>query len=376
MVTRVQRSQTTLPFEDRAQAMHILSYAFKLPEAWGDARSLLLSLAPQMEQLGNRDEWLPYLMQGLDQSLHLGDVVLSAELQLQIGILQRLQGSYDNARTQLEASLHSFESVSSLVDQARVLNELAHVARLQRQFDRASNLVEKALGLLDAEDTERAYSYLILGLVAYDKRVWSETINFCYQALNLWESENNQRMVARVLTILGAALHRMGTHTEAIAVYERASDLFEQTNDMPYLAVVQMNLGNVYLELDQSAVALDLYRPAERTFRRVQDRHHLTMVQHNMGMAYHQLQHWEQAEQAYQVSIKLKGEIGNIASLVNTKGDLGLLYLAQERFEEAVTTFNEALNLLAQIQDEPGYDYLNKTMTTHLQEAIEQSNNP
>lgn len=353
----------------RNQALHTLSYALKLPEAWRDTRELLLTLAPKMEQAGFRDEWMPYLEQGIDQSQRLSDMAVEAELRLQLGTLYRLRGNYGQARIELEASIRGFTALSISRDQARALNALAHVARLEREFEEAVTLVEAACALLGEQETERGYSYLILALVAQDKRAWSEAVDYCNRVLSLWTAEDNQRMIARTLTVLGAAYHRMEAYAEAIAVYEQAIALFEAIHDPIYQAVARMNLGNVYLALDQSLPALERYRPAERTFRQIQDQHHLAMARHNIGMAYYQLEHWEQAERAYASSLELKQEIGNVASIVNTMGELGLVYLAQDRLTDAKSILDAALRRLAQIEDEPGYAYLFETLTSHHRKA-------
>lgn len=369
ILAKVRQAGAILPPADRNQALHTLSYAFKLPEAWSDTRQLLLAMAPKMEQAGYRDDWIPFLEQGIYQSQYFDDAEVEAELQLQLGTLYRLQSKYEQARIQLEASISGFKMLDVLLDQARALNELAHVARLQRQFEETAHLVEAALGLLEDRATERAYSYLVLGLVALDKRAWPEAIDCCKQALSLWEQENNSRMIARTLTILGAAYHRLEKYPEAIAVYEQAIALFAEVQDLIYQAVARMNLGNVYFELEQWPKALVLYRPAERIFHQVQDQHHLAMVEHNMGMAYHQLQQYAKAEAAFLSSIKKKQEMGNVASLVNTMAELGLLYLAQGQAEETKSIFEAALEQLAQIEGEPGYDYLFETVSTHLRKV-------
>jgi tetratricopeptide (TPR) repeat protein len=369
ILTRARQAGAVSTPNARSQALHTLSYALKLPEAWPDTRELLLTLAPKMEQAGFRDEWMPYLEQGIDQSQRLGDTAVEAELRLQLGTLYRLRGKYGQARIELEASIRGFAALDVSLDQARALNALAHVARLQREFEKATSLVEAACNLLGERESERGYSYLILALVAQDKRAWPEAADYCKRALSLWTPEDNRRMIARTLTILGAAYHRLEAYAEAIAVYEQALALFEDIQDVIYQAVARMNLGNVYLALAQALPALERYRPAERTFRQIQDQHHLAMARHNIGMAYCQLGHWEQAERAYVSSLELKQEIGNVASIANTMGELGLVYLAQARRTDAKSILDAALARLADIEDEPGYAYLFETLTTQLQKA-------
>ena len=363
------RAGDILSTDDARQTMHTLSYAFKMPAAWPLTRELLLAIAPKMERAGYRDEWIPFLQQGIILSREVNDTATEAELSLQLGIIYQLRGNYEAAYPLLSDSVAAFKKLNTTKNQARALNRLAHTARLQRQFDKADKFIESALKHLENSDPERAYSYLILALVAYDRRDFQESINFCKLSLTLWGPENNRRMMGRVLTILGAALEKSGQYSEAITICQRAITLFEEIQDGYYQAIAQMNLGNVYLALKQPTEALEHYLLAKRRLSVTQDLLHLGHVTHNIGMAYRQLNAWHKAEDAYLASMKHRIAIGNIVWLVNTLDGLGLVYVGLENSEQAIATFHEALDWLAQIEGEPGYDHLFNMITTHLEEV-------
>lgn len=369
ILVKIQHAGPILSAYDREQALHTLSYALKLPEAWPDTRALLLTIAPRMEQAGYRDEWLPYLEEGLDQSRLFNDEETAAELQLQLGILYQLRGKYEVAFAQLEASAQGFESLNDIRNQARALNRLAYVARLQRQFEPAIQLAEKAKALLAPEDTECAYSYFVLGLVALDKRDWPNAVHFSKQAFNVWQRKDDQRMMGRSLMCRSVAFEKMKLYEEAAQASEHAIALFEAIQDPFYKAASQMNLGNVYRALDRPLKALELYLPAKQIFQQVQDLYSLAHIHHNMGMAYRQLQQWSKAEEAYQSSIRYQKNLGNVAWLVNALDGLGLVYLEQDKRIEAKKTFEEALSWLTQIEGEPGHQHLLEMITTHLRET-------
>jgi tetratricopeptide (TPR) repeat protein len=373
VLDRVRQAGTILPPAERDQALHTLSYALKLPEAWPDTRALLLTMAPKMEQAGYRDEWMPYLEEGIQQSQTLDDPEAEAELHFQLGRVYRLRAKYGEARAHLEASARGFERLNASLNQARVLNRLAQVARLERRFEEATRLAEDALSLLGEQDTERGYSYLVLGMVAVDKREWAEGVDYFKQSLKLWKRENNQRMMGRCLMSIGSALLPIKRYQEAIDACQKAIALFEEIQDPIHQAITQMNLGNVYYWLDQPDEALKLHLRAERVFRRAQDRFYLAHVHHNIGMAYRKLQQWDKAEAAYLLSIEQREKIGNVAWLVNTMVGLGLVYLGQGQPEKAVATFEEALKRLAEIEGEPGYNHLFEMVTNHLREASEKT---
>jgi tetratricopeptide (TPR) repeat protein len=371
ILARMQQTGAVLPAKTLKQALHILDYSLKLPEAWPDTRTLLLTMAPKMEQAGYRDEWIPYLRQGIHQSQQLQDEETEAELHIQLGILFELRGKYEVARSHLEVSVKGFAALGNSYGQAQAFNRLALVAQRQRQFDEAVDFVQRALQLSAKDDSEQAFSYFVLGMVALERRDWSEAVEMFQRAANIWEQKDDRQMVGRTLTLLGSALRQMKRYTEAIEVYERAIALLEQVNDPVHKAMAQMNLGNVYERLSRPDKALEFHLQAKEVFREVQDQLHLAHVTHNIGMVYRRLQQWDRAEDAYRASVRLWKQLNNIERLVNTMDGLGLVHFEQGHFTEAKATFEEALNQLARIEGEPGYEHKFNMVKSHLDEARE-----
>ncbi|MCQ3976645.1 MAG: hypothetical protein DPW09_24700 [Anaerolineae bacterium] len=369
LLNRMGQFGMVLPFPDRAQALHTLTYALKLPEGWPQTRELLLSLAPKMEQAGYRDEWIPYLEQGIRQGQQAGDMEAQAELHFHLGQLYQLRSKYEEARHHLEQSIKEFEQLNAPNHQARALNQLAYIARLQRQFEEATRLIETVQQLLGEENEEWAFSYYVLSLIALDNRDWQKAIDFSEQAFSLWQQSGQQRLMGRSLLCRGVALEKMERYPEAMDICQQAVTLFEQIEDRFYQAIAQMNLGNVYFAFNQPSNALELYLCAEKNFHQVQDLLYLAHVNHNLGMSYHGLQQLEQAKEALRLSIGLWQQLNNIERWANSMDELGLVYLREGKIEKAIAVFNEALTQLARIKGEPGHAHWLEILTTHLQEA-------
>ena len=280
-----------------------------------------------------------------------------------------MRGRYGRARVQFEASIKGFERLKAPRNQALAINRLAQVARLERKFEEAVRLVEIALSLLNEPDSERGYSFLVLGMTAVDKRAWSEGVDYFNRSLEVWKQDNNRRMMGRCLMSLGAALLAMKKYQESLSVCQEAVSLFGELEDPVYQAITQMNLGNAYYWLDQPEEAIDYHLQARRVFRRAQDRFYLGHVNHNLGMAYLKLQQWDNAKEAYLLGIERYQQIGNVAWLADSLDGLGLTYLEEGQPEKAQITFEEALNRLSEIEGEPGYEKYRKILSTHLQET-------
>ncbi|MGB0387955.1 MAG: tetratricopeptide repeat protein [Ardenticatenaceae bacterium] len=363
---RIQQVRITLPPDLRRQTVHTLDFALKVEGAWPATSELLVSAAPHMEQAGYREDWMGYLQQGIQQSQKLEDRQKEAELRLFLGEMHQYQAQYDDARREFERSIAYFQEVGQAHDHARALNSLANVARLERHFDEATQLVEKALTLAKEAKEEQAHSYFVLGAMAFDQRAWQNAHSFFERSLVLWQASDNPRMMAWGLSNVGLALWRLNKYEEAIACYKRAIKQFERIQDPVHQAVASMNLGIVYFQLQRLSDALDLYLEAEPTFRDTQERVRVAMVNNNKGMAYQKLEQWHNAEHAYRFSMDQWQKIGNISALVNVMDNLGLLYSEQGLVDQAITTFSDALNSLAQIKDDPNHDHLFKMLSTSL----------
>lgn len=371
LLTKIEQCETLLPANDQIQIRHTLDYAFKFPDLWVLIKNLLITAAPHMEQAGHRDQWIPYLKQGHHLSNSLNDTRAAAELNFQLGVLYQLQGDYETARIHFNVSATLFEQLNKPKYRASALNRLAYVARQQRQFDEADQLVATAFQL-KPEISEQAYGYYVLGLIALDNRSWQKSAEYAQRAFNLWSTENNWRMMGRSLICLGAAQRAMQLYPEAIQSYQKANELFESIQDTLYRAVTQMNQGNVYLFLKQPDQALPLLHLAERIFRKVQDGFHLAHIHHNIGFAYRQLEKWDNAETAYLKSLEYRQKLGNIRWQVNTLDGLGLTYLGRGHPQKAMITFEAALQQLTKIKNDPNYSHLLEMVSSNLRNAKNQ----
>lgn len=369
-VAQVQTSGHALSTVVRDQALHTLTFALKLTEAWPLTRMLLLDLAPKMEQMGQRDEWIPYLEQGLQQSQQVGDQDAAARLHLQLGMLYQFRAKYEQACLHLTQSAERFATLNQRSEQAEALNRLAYIARLRRRYAEANELVSRALTLLDANNMGRAFSYFVQGVIAEDCGELEPAVDYFQRSLRLWEQAGDKRMIALRLGTLGPSLRKLNRFDEAIICYTRSITLLEEVQDRVQQAVMRMNLGNVYLVQQQPQLALDLYLLAETPIQLAQDEFHQALLSMNIGIAYRDLQHFALAEQSLLAAITRWQQLDNHYFLVNSLDELGLVYLAEGQCQRAETSFHQALHCLSTMKDQPGYASLLESVSQHLQQVI------
>lgn len=355
--------------EDRDRALHLLDFALKLDTAWPATRDLLLLLAPKMEQAGHRDDWLPYLYQGLACSRRQNDRLAGAELQLHIGHLYRLQSRFDLAQQVLTVSAAEFAGLNHSNGQARCWNELGYLSWYQRYLVEAKHFVEAALACLDQVDPERATSLSTLGLIAFNEHRLQDAINYIEEAIQIRTQQGDRRRMAWNLQYLGYILRDQGDYTQATHYYEHAIQVLTELQDWRNCAIAQMELGIVCWLIQQPHRALELYGAAELSFRKTQDSLYVAKILTNKGLGYLTLHEWQQAMQTFTASAALYNKLDDHFGYLNALDGQGLAYGGLGLYAEAITIFESALNQLPQIQDDPSFEILERELVAHLKEA-------
>ncbi|MEZ4867537.1 MAG: tetratricopeptide repeat protein [Caldilineaceae bacterium] len=354
----------------RENVLHMLTFALEAPAAYAMAREMVRRLTPVMEQAGLWERWIFYLQRASKQGQIQQDPLTEAYCCFWLGQLYQNRGDFAAAHSQWRTALQHFATVGDRANQAKTLNRLAYLARLERCFADGDRLVSEALELLTPDDPERAFSYFVQGVLAFDRQQWSIAITHFQASLVISEQQGDQVTVARRLRNLGPALRAAGRYDEAIACYQRAIALFAEVYDPVQQAVTEMNLGVVYLLLEQPHQSLASFQRSEPIFRNAQDRWHLATLYTNQGIACRMLGHWAQAQAQLEASVDLWRQLDNIEEWVNALDELGLVYLAQQAWAKAAFILQSALTLLARIEQDPAYPSLHRTVAAHHAEAI------
>ena len=95
-------------------SLHILGYSLLARAGWPLGRQIILSVAPQMEQFGYREEWIHCLELCVAWARSEGDTAAQAQIFRILGQLNRLIDRYPVARTWLEQCVANAEVGSVL----------------------------------------------------------------------------------------------------------------------------------------------------------------------------------------------------------------------------------------------------------------------
>lgn len=369
-LTNVQAlTATALPAlasRDRQLAMLALSYGLKAGATWPEALATLLAFAPIMEQAGHRQDWIPYLLQGIEVSQQLGDQPTEAELRFQLGVLYEFLSQLEPARAEIEASAGLFAALNQPHKQARALTALASIASSQQQVDEARTLLAHACPLFALDDPERAHCNFIEGALALQAEQFDVAERQFREALMRWQQAGDQRMVAWALTNLGAALRRQGHTEEALVCCQKALALFAVVDDPLHEAIARSNLAVIYASTGDAETALPLLQAAETVFRQLDSLTNLANTQQRIAFCCRKLRRWTDAETAYRASIALFEQLEDFYLVANALDGLGLVLAAQGKPAEASAVWQTGLDNLTRCAESPGVAGLQTNILDHL----------
>lgn len=366
LLDQVAADDQLLDEEVRSKALAALEFALESQDAHAVAGKLLLAMAPKMERAGFRDEWISYLEKGIHTCKAANDLQLEAELLYQTGFLYQLRAKYEASEKYLQQSIIFFADLKLVESEVRSLFRLAFVNRLQRNYLKARQNIEKGFSLVPPNHPVCAHGYYLRGLLAYDDNAYASAIEEYQRSVELYQKTANMQMVAQRLGNIGSAYSGWGKYHEAISYYNQSLGMFEQQQDITRIAVMKMNIGNVHLRLKEPNNAITLYEQADSIFRSTNDELHLALLHLNYGIAYRLRKDWQQSKKYLLNAIERWQILGDIQSLVNTIDELGILYLEQGMTHKAKVTFTQALENLKQIELQPGYGKLLERVTQHL----------
>ena len=351
-------SSQPLPRKKLTISLQALQYTLAQQKLWPFTKQLMLALAPQMELLDLRMLWLPYLKEGLRQSLEHNDREAELALSYYLGNFLREANAYDGAIKHYVRGITLAEEQGNVEMQVRMLNRHAFALRRKGDLLQAEEFASRALDLAENEPIEQGYSYLVLGAVRYDQRRWDECLEYAHRSRDLWLQHNAGHLLAWAYSNLGLALWRRGDLEKAEENLEMAIEYFYGIGDIVHLASTKMNLGGVLFENNKPEKTFILLSDAEKVFRSIQDRRRLAMVSNNLAHVQQAMENWEDALDAFRQSISLWQKLRETSRELNVIHSLISLFIKMKQIENAQKLLHEAQLELASIEGHPDYELL------------------
>eukprot|EP01080_Neovahlkampfia_damariscottae_P010128 gene10128-2547_t len=172
-------------------------------------------------------------------------------------------------------------------------------------------------------------------------------IQFYLLKLKVYEEENDQLMVAEILTSIGNSYYNAERFEESIDYYDQALSLFRQIpNENVNIARSLTNLGNSFYNLNQFDEAIEYYKSSFVLFD--SDESNIEMICRsvsNLGNAYFNLGNYEDAIAYYDEVKTFCREIGDLEGEKTAYTNLGNCYFALKDFKTAMELYEKRLEI-------------------------------
>ena len=134
------------------------------------------------------------------------------------GYVLSREGQLGLARDELDQAIDVFQETGDQKNLTRALNELARVERLEREPNRAQELLERSIALAGTDTPILAWAHRELGLVLHDRDPAAAEKNF-RAAIELYERSEQPVELAVSYRALGDLLHATGQRDAGCDAY-------------------------------------------------------------------------------------------------------------------------------------------------------------
>ena len=208
-------------FKDRAAA--IAEEGFRLETRVQDPEHVAcmhINRAQILLEQGHKGEAMRSLSRAEDLFKQIGwrDSAVKAAVAQAVAALEH--GDLEEAETRAHNALAEISASPSVLDQVRILNLLARIARVREQPRLALKYLDEASELLgDSESLEQGWRFRETGLCYLDLEQPDPAVKALRAALQIYREASSPAQVATTAAYLGDALTRLGHHDEAGEVY-------------------------------------------------------------------------------------------------------------------------------------------------------------
>lgn len=384
-MSRLTDADAHLFLQEQANLLLAVEMGLALVETRPSANALLMQLFPLIERCAYWQRWLPLWETAVAAATK--DVVATqsrmaqqARLLNYLGQLRRLNGQVDQAIQRHEEAQTIAQQAGDNRSLAEAWGNLALDNHARRAYDLAESYGQQALTLfatLDNAEKWQATLWNTLGLVALEQQNFAQAEIRLRQSAAIWQQLQHPTQLARILKNLGILFQQQQNYLLAGHCYQEALQHLAATDSDLDKIQVHINLGVLHFLQQQYTQAEVAFRLADSFLRR----HHgsyvtQAIVAQNLGNVLVKQQRPAEALVCLQQARVLWQQLQDRLNLANTLGTLGEALGLLSDVQTAVTTYDEALALLTHYPTHPWAQKLQREFLTERAALLAQSGQP
>ena len=331
---RAYANETALGYYSRA-----LAFAERWP--WRKGQIEILHL------LGRRAEQFTAL-----RALPNDPEVPMAEVAFQWGLYYQVTSDYVQAEMYLQRALESYRTDVNPVGELLTLRELGMIGRLKGEYDRAKTWYQEGLQTFSNRrfhlaEEKQAFAQLLfsLGTVYRQKTMFNEATEYYNRALEIYRETGNRWGEAEVINGLGGISYYQRFYRNALNYYEQALTIYRSLGDRSKEGTSVYNVGLVLQELGEYTDAQANLEQALNIQKAIGNRLDEVNTWNVIGTLHQLNGDSGQAERCFMESLRLSQMIGAQSGETYALANLGALYCDMGDFQLSEQHLTQALVL-------------------------------
>lgn len=195
-----------------------------------------------------------------------------------------------------------------------------------------------------ADDSSKAEIFLQLGSLSSSIAPDKQSIDYCLEALGLFNKLNNIPKKAITLNTIGYYYWKLGKLKATIKYYDEALSIFENLGDSTRIARVANNLGAVYWGLSNYNSALDLYQKALKIREKEENATIVTLILNNIGLIYQEWGIFDKALEYHEKALTLSNKTNYLFGRAYSYINLGKCSEEKGDYEKALHYYQLSYN--------------------------------
>jgi tetratricopeptide (TPR) repeat protein len=264
-----------------------------------------------------------------------------------LGIIYRLSGQMEQARTCFETALTLCRQTPNRREEAWALNHLGrlyadtgHKVPALAYYEEALN-IHREVGDMGGECT----ALTNIGWAYYDVDRMDLARQNYEEALAIRRTIHDRRGEASALNSLGRVYEYLGQNDVACKTLGEALAICREIGDRPGEGWTLNNLGRAHAFLGQQSKALDCYEEALRIRHEIGDRRGEAATLSNLGVLLTNMGEYTRAKECYDKSLVFRREVGDRNGEGKTLNYLGQFYARQGQHIQALLYFKQSLSI-------------------------------
>jgi len=286
----------------------------------------------------------------------LSDVTGEVHCLIQLGLIARRQGDYNEAMNQYNQAWELLKSIDEHFDEkAKVLNGLGTVCREQGYYDEAREYGKRSLDLSHANGNlpVEAEALTHLGIIAADQRSFSEAESYHRQALKIQQYIGARSGEAKSLANIAQALVGVGNYERANEYLSKALVIQRAVGDPVEEANIMNDFGLNCLELGDFLKARAHFEQGLRLYQEIKERKGEAYILGGLVQVVRTLGDLNEAQRLLERGMALAKELGDRYLLSSFYTHLGINSLLVGRLDQAIDVASIALDMLQELDMRP-----------------------